>query len=722
MTFNLKKSVSFLVLALCLSLGMTARADEGMWLPLFIERLNYTDMQKAGLRLTAEEIYSINNSSLKDAIIIFGGGCTGEIVSAEGLIFTNHHCGYDAIQKQSSVEHDYLTNGFWAMKKTDELPNDNLSVKFLVRIEDVTQKVLTGIDPNLSEEERTKAIRESGKKLEEEASNNKQYDVTVRSFFNGNEYYMFVYETYKDVRLVGTPPNSIGKFGGDTDNWMWPRHTGDFSVFRVYSSPEGKPAAYNKDNVPKKTKKFLPISIKGIQKNDYAMVMGFPGTTNRFLTSYGVKLAVEETNPTIVDIRTKKLALMKEDMDVSDKVRIQYSSKYAGIANYWKKFQGETKGLKRLKVYDEKKAIEDNFTKWVNADASRKGKYGNALNDISTGYTEMTKYSKVTTYFREALTRGPECIGLSKSYEALYKELKADKPDEVKIKELSGKLKLKVNDFFKDYNEGTDMKLMAALLPMFLANVPAEYHPDFLVDLNKKYDGDFKKFAAEISKKSIFVCPEKLGAFLDNPKAKVLDKDPVFTLMKSIYVKTDLLTPKVAAAQAQIGKGMRSFVAGLREMQPDKKFYPDANGTMRLTYGKVLDYYPADGIHYDYKTTLKGIMEKEDPTNDEFVVPQKLKELYKAKDFGQYAENGDVVTCFLTDNDITGGNSGSPCLNANGELIGLAFDGNWEALSSDIVFEPALQRTIVVDARYVLFVIDKLAGAKNLISELDIRK
>ncbi len=718
----MKRKITFVLLAVLLSIGLKVKADEGMWLPLFIDRLNYTDMQKMGLHLTAEEIYSINNSSLKDAIIIFGGGCTGEIVSAEGLIFTNHHCGYDAIQQQSSVEHDYLTNGFWALKKTDELPNESLTVKFLVRIEDVSKKVLANLDPKLSEDDRTKAVKEITKKLEDEANNNKQYDVSVRSFFNGNEYYLFVYETFKDIRLVGTPPNAIGKFGGDTDNWMWPRHTGDFSVFRVYTSPDGKPAAYSKDNIPLKAKKFLPISIKGIKKNDYAMVMGFPGTTNRFLTSFGVKLALEETNPSVVNVRTKKLAIMKKDMDASDKVRIQYSSKYAGIANYWKKYQGESKGLKRLKVYDEKKAIEEAFTKWVNADAARKDKYGNALTDISLGYTEMTKYAKVSTYFRETMTRGPECIGLAKSFEALQKELKAEKPDDAKIKEQIGKMKTRAKDLFKDYNQATDMKLMAELFAMFMNDISAEYHPDYLIEMKNKYDGDFSKLAAAIAEKSIFVSPERINAFLDNPKAKVLDKDPAFKIMKSIYAKTDLLTPKITAAQAQISKGMRSFVAGLREMQPDKKFYPDANSTMRLTYGKVLDYYPADAIHYDFKTTLKGVMEKEDPTNDEFVVPQKLKELYAAKDFGPYGENGELVTCFLTDNDITGGNSGSPCINADGELIGLAFDGNWEALSSDIVFEPALQRTIVVDARYVLFVIDKLAGAKNLIDELQIRK
>ncbi len=702
--------------------GFRAVADEGMWLPLFIDRLNYVDMQKAGLRLTAEEIYSINHNSLKDAIVIFGGGCTGEIVSGEGLLFTNHHCGYGAIQSHSSVEHDYLTNGFWALNKNEELPNENLTVRFLVRIEDVTSKVLAGIDARLSEDERTKKIQEISKKLETEASDNKRYDVVVRGFFSGNEYYLFVYETFKDVRLVGTPPNSIGKFGGDTDNWMWPRHTGDFSVFRVYSGPDGKPAPYSKDNIPMKPKHFLPVSIKGVQKDDYAMILGYPGSTSRYLTSWGVKLALEETNPAVVKIRTEKLALLKQDMDASDAVRIKYSSKYAGIANYWKYFIGQSKGLKRLNVYNDKKDLENRFSTWVSGNPQRKEKYGQAFDDISAAYAEMTKYAKVRTYFNECLVRGAEVVGFARSFEGILADLKAEKQDPEKIKADVAKLRDRAASFFKDYNEATDKKLMASMYSLFVKDISPEFYPTVIAEVNGKYKGNFAKYAEDIYKKSFLACPVSTENWLKEPNAKKLEKDPIFKLMLSIMAKANNVSDLLNAPQNQLNRGSRAFIAGLREMQPDKKFYPDANSTMRLTYGKVLDYYPADAVHYDFKTTLQGIMEKEDPSSDEFIVPDKLKQLYAAKDFGPYGENGELITCFLTDNDITGGNSGSPVINANGELIGLAFDGNWEAMSGDIIFEPALQRTIVVDARYVLFVIDKFAGAKNLINELTIRK
>ncbi|MHC1706482.1 MAG: S46 family peptidase [Bacteroidales bacterium] len=718
----MKNTLLSFVFAVAMICGFQVRADEGMWLPMFVDRLNYVDMQKMGLRLTAEEIYSINHSSLKDAIIQFGRGCTGEIVSDQGLVFTNHHCGYGRIQAHSTIEHDYLTNGFWAMNLNEELPNDGLTATFLVRMEDVTQKVLAEIKPGMTEEERAKKVKEISGKIETEAKGNvSYYNAVVRSFYQGNEFYLFLYEVYNDVRLVGAPPSSIGKFGGDTDNWMWPRHTGDFSIFRVYTGPDGKPAAYSPQNIPLKPKHYLPVSVKGVNKNDYAMVMGYPGRTDRYLTSYGVKLAIEVSNPTTVAIRDRRLSIMRNDMDASDAVRIKYASKYAGIANYWKYFIGQTKGLKRLKVYEKKKEQEAAFAAWVNAKADRKATYGTALSDIAAAYEEIGKVTKLRVYYIEALLNGSEVMGFARGFENLVKLMKSDQPDQAKIDETIKELKTKSAAFFKDYNAATDQRLLAAVFEMFAKNIPTADYPAEFANVNNKYKGDFTRFASDVFAKSIFTDSARVGSFLRNPKVKQIEKDPAYKCAVSFLSGFQQLMEKLNATQSQLGRGNRLYIAGLREMNPDKKYYPDANSTMRLTYGKVLDYYPADAVHYDFVTTLEGVMEKEDPSVDEFVVPKKLKELYQAKDYGPYGTNGELVTCFTTTNDITGGNSGSPVLNANGELIGLAFDGNWEAMSGDIAFETELQRTICVDVRYVLFIIDKFAGAKNLIAELKLR-
>jgi hypothetical protein len=692
--------------------------DEGMWLPMFIDRLNYVDMQKMGLKLTAKEIYDINNSSLKDAIVIFGGGCTGEMISAEGLLLTNHHCGYGSIQNHSSVDHDYLRDGYWAKTREMELPNPNLTVRFLIRMEDVTTTVNSTINDKMPEKDRNTKIKSVMDSLQKDAVKGTSNIAVVRSFFDGNEFYMFVYEVYKDVRFVGAPPSAIGKFGADTDNWMWPRHTGDFSMFRVYMSPDGKPAEYNKDNVAYKPKKFLNVSLKGVKEGDYAMIMGYPGSTQRYMTSYGVKMALDIADPATVKIRTTKLQIMKEDMDKSDAVRIQYASKYAGTANYWKFFQGEIRGLKRLDVVNQKKQLEDQFTKWFASDNTRMAKYGSALTDIGDAYTTLTKYNTVVTYTNEALFRGPEIVAFTFKFEALYNLLKAEKPEQAKIDEAVKSLKESIDPYFKDYNQITDQKLLAALLKMFYEDVPKDQQPAYLQTVYEKNKGDFAKYAELIFSKSIFASKDKINAFLNAPKLKVLDKDPAYQFTKAVIENHRKIMETLAPVNEKLGRGNRLFVAGIREMQPDKKFYPNANSTMRLTYGIVKDYFPADAVHYNFYTTLDGVMEKEDPTSDEFNVPAKLKELYKAKNYGRYGENGVMKTCFITNNDITGGNSGSPVLDGSGNLIGLAFDGNWEAMSGNIAFEPELQRTINVDIRYVLFIIDKYAGATNLISEM----
>ncbi|NVN94800.1 MAG: S46 family peptidase [Bacteroidetes bacterium] len=716
------KKILFTFLAICLLINPFARADEGMWLPMFVSRLNYVDMQKEGLHLTAEEIYSINNSSLKDAIIQFGNGCTGEIVSNEGLIFTNHHCGYGSIQSHSTTQNDYLTNGFWAMNKNEELPNEGLTARFLVRMEDLTKEFQAQLKGIKIEKERTDKIAELIKKYENSVPKDNGFEAVVKTFFNGNEFYMFVYQVFKDVRLVGAPPSSIGKFGADTDNWMWPRHTCDFSIFRVYMSPEGKSATFSKDNVPYKPKHFLPISGKGVKKGDYAMIMGYPGTTDRYLTSYGVQLNIDVKNPNIVKIREEKLAIMRQFMNADPAVRIQYASKYAQTANYWKYFIGQTKGLKRLKVYDKKKELENQFETWVNSNAQNKEKYGTALTDISAAYAELGKFELQRWYFQEAIARGPEIIGFSRNFSALAKELKAEKPDNDKIKKAIDVLKTVSEKFFKDYNQATDKKLLASMLNLYFTNVPKEQQPELLSKIASKCKGNFAEYTEVIFKKTIFSDVNKVNNLLSKPNAKAIEKDMAYVLMNAFYDNYFKYNDQMKQYNEMLERGNRLFVAGIREMQPDKKFAPNANSTMRVTYGQVLDYYPADAVHYDYKTTLDGVMEKEDPNNWEFVVPAKLKDLFMKKDFGDYAENGKMPVAFLSNTDITGGNSGSPVINGDGELIGLAFDGNWEAMSGDIAFEPNLQRTISVDVRYVLFIIDKYAGAKNLINELVIKR
>lgn len=716
------KKFFLLVFAFILSFNLLTRADEGMWIPMFVGRLNYADMQKLGLKLSPEEIYDINNSSLKDAVVQFGRGCTGEIISDQGLLITNHHCGYGQIQSHSSVEHDYLADGFWAMNMNEELPNPGLTATFLVRIEDVSDKVNSQLAKDMTEEQRSAKIMEVSNQLVKDATDGTDYAASVRSFFGGNEFYLFVYEIFKDVRLVGAPPSSIGKFGGDTDNWMWPRHTGDFSIFRVYSGPDGKPAEYSKDNIPLKPKHFLPISLDGYKEGDFAMVLGYPGSTDRYLTSYGVELAINTTNPSVVKIRQDKLDIMKTSMDKSEAVRIQYASKYARISNYWKYYIGQTKGLKRLDVYDKKVDEELAFRTWLSNNPDMQAKYGEALTDIQSAYDTIEEYALANVYYREAALRGPEILSYAAGFKPLADELAAKQPDQEKIKKMQDNLKTQAAAYFKDYYLPIDQLTFAAMMKLFHENVPGDEQPLFLESTLAKYKGDYTLWASSIFEKSIFTSIDKVNAFLENPSLKTLQKDPAYQAYIAFSDKYSQIQKSTAASYTLLARGNRIYIAGVREMNKDHVYAPDANSTMRLTYGTIEGYYPQDGEYYDYFTTLDGVMQKEDPTNDEFIVPDKLKILYETKDYGQYDENGVIHTCFLSNLDITGGNSGSPVINAKGQLLGLAFDGNWEAMSGDIAFEPELQRTISVDIRYVLFIVDKYAGAKNLISEMQIVK
>ncbi len=716
----------FIALVLATAFMPFLWANEGMWLPMFVSRLNQTDMEKMGIQLTAEEIYSINNSSLKDAIVMLSGGsCTAEIISKEGLTLTNHHCAFGAIQANSSVDHDYLTDGFWAMSRDQELRAEGMTASFLVRMEDVSAIVNGKLTPDMDEATRARTIGMVADSIETASTEGTIYNANVKSFFEGNEFYLFVYETYRDVRLVGAPPSSVGKYGGDTDNWMWPRHTGDFAMLRVYANEEGKPADYAEGNVPMKPRHHLPVSMSGVKANDFAMVMGYPGSTDRYLTSYGVNLALEKDQPARVKIRGKKLELYKEDMDASDKVRIQYASKYARVSNYWKYFIGQQEQLKANNVLEKKQAEEEAFMAWVNEDLARKEKYGEALNMIEEGYKSLFDTQLGYTYLTEAIIGSEALLNAYRVSAGLSRVLDVEKGQDVDQEKLNAAIqrsKGMMASFWKDYNAPTDQKVTGAMLEMFYNDLPAEMRPEAFTELAKKYKNDFDEMAEDMFEKSVMTDEERFNEFISAPTKKMMDKDMAFTLANAFinnYRKT--VQPAIAEANTGIEKGNRLFVAGLREMNPSKKYYPNANSTMRLTYGQVLPYEPRDAVSYNYFTTLEGVMEKEDASNPEFVVPGKLKQLYNAKNYGQYAdEDGTLHVCFLTNNDITGGNSGSPVINGKGQLIGTAFDGNWEAMSGDIFFETEIQRTIVCDIRYVLFIVDKYAGAGHLVKEMDL--
>ena len=720
--YHMKKLI-ILIFALVLGLQPALKADEGMWVPMFLKQLNIKDMQKKGFKLSAEDVYSVNKSSIKDAIIIFGGGCTGEIVSPEGLIFTNHHCGYGSIQKVSTIEHDYLSDGFWSKSQAEEIPIDGLTVKFLVRMDDVTSHMFEGISDTMTEGQRHEVLSKNKKAIIEDATKDNHYKAIVENYFAGNEYYLVVYEVFTDIRLVATPPEAVGKFGGDTDNWMWPRHTGDFSIFRVYMAPDGNPATYSKDNVPYKSKHFLPVSIKDKKPGDFTFIMGNPGGTERYLTSYGIDLAVNESNPAIVKIRTARLNIMRQFMDADPKVRLQYATKFAHTANYWKYFQGQTKALKHLKVADEKKVIEDKFQKWADADEARKAKYGNVLQMFREAYKGEKEFNIANWYFREAFYRGTDLVPYAASFKKLAKLLAADTVNQEKVDETIAKLRAGIAGHFKDFYKPLDEKEFAKTMSLYFWDVPQGQQPDVLVENAKRYTGDFDKWAGDLYRNTHFADPAKVEALLDNPTADAINNDPAILVWNGFFAKYMEMKPMAMPVMDKMEKANRLFVAGLREENPNKKYYPDANFTMRLTYGSVGGYSPADASEFKYYTTTDGILQKEDPTNPEFVVPAKLKKLILAKDFGPYAKkNGEMPVAFLSNNDITGGNSGSPIMDARGNLIGLAFDGNWEAMSGDIVFDNKLQRTINVDIRYVLFIIDKLGGAQNIIDELTIVK
>jgi hypothetical protein len=717
----MKKIALAFIAALFLLGTPTVKADEGMWLPMFVKRLNYVDMQKQGLQLTPEEIYSVNNSSLKDAIVRLGGGfCTGEIISDQGLMLTNHHCGFSVIQENSTKENNYLKDGFWATKNEDEIPA-GFSVSFLVKMEDVTNDILPLLGVELTEGQREVKADSIINALEEKAGEDNDYDVQIKSFYNGNEYYMFIYETFGDVRFVGAPPSSIGKYGGDTDNWMWPRHTGDFTLFRVYADADNKPTkSYDENNKPYTPKHSLPVNIADRRAGDYSMIFGYPGSTDRYLSSYGVEMAVNISQPAIVKLRRQVLDVYEAEMAKDEQTYINYADKQASVANYWKYFKGQTAGLKRLKIYDKKKTEEDAFEAWIAKDDERAEEYKNVITNYAEGYKELSKIILKSTYDIEAIYR-IESVAFAWRTRSLLAALGSE--DEEKKAAAIESAKKSAEKHFEEFSYTIDKQVFVAMMKAYSNDIPKEQQPEMFKDLVNKFKGDFDKMADKIYSKSIFTSSERMMDFLEKPKASKIAKDYLFQLANTIILEDYVqnLGAQKRVIDEKLNNAGRLYLKGIREMNPNKAYAPDANSTMRVTYGTVKDYYPRDAVYYNYYTTIEGIMEKEDPKNPEFVVPSKLKELYQAKDYGQYANSkGEMIVNFISNNDITGGNSGSPVINGRGELIGTAFDGNWEAMSGDIAFETELQRTISVDIRYTLFIIDKYAGATRLIDEMNI--
>ncbi len=716
----MKKSI---LLSLLLLVRSVAFADEGMWLPIFLKQLNEPDMKAKGMRISAEDIYSVNQSSMKDAVVLFGGGCTGEIISDKGLLLTNHHCGFSQIQSHSSLENDYLKYGFWAMTQDQELACPGLSVTFIIRIEDVTAQIIGKISPDMSESDREKTIKDMSGLLEKKAIEGTHYGANVRPFFNGNQFYLFVTETFKDVRMVGAPPSSIGKFGGDTDNWMWPRHTGDFSLFRVYAGPDNKPAEYSKDNVPFKPRHFFPISLKGVQPGDFTMVYGFPGRTTQYISSYAVKNTMEVNNPARIAIRTARLEIIDDAMRSSDKLRIQYAAKQASIANAWKKWQGEQKGLTRLNTIQNKQAFEKSFNEWAKLNGNKE--YINLLDQMRRQYEELAPFSKAIDYINEA-AYGVEMLRYAAAFNKLESLASANPLDEKAMLEEANRLLNTSGGFYKDFDATTDRKLFVAMMNMYFTEVDAAYHPSELINIQAKYKGDFAAGGSYLYSKSLFADSLKLQAFLKGfsvKKLKQLQADPAYKLAMSLrnIFKSKLEAP-AGAINADLAILNRKYMVAQMEMEPTKRFYPDANSTLRVAYGQVEGYEAADATYYNHMTTIEGIMQKENPAVEEFEVPKKLKELYASRDFGDYAVNGTLPVAFVASNHTTGGNSGSPVLNANGELIGTNFDRVWEGTMSDIDFDPDKCRNISLDVRFTLFVIDKFAGCKRLVEEMKIVK
>lgn len=695
------------------------RADEGMWIPLLIEKYNIRLMQENGFKLTAEDIYSINKASMKDAVVIFGGGCTGEFISDQGLIITNHHCGYGSIQNHSTLDHDYLTDGFWAMSKDEELSNPGLTVTILKYMDDVTEKVLKGVTDKMPKDDREMLINANITAINTEAVKGTHYLSMVKPFFLGNQYFLIVNEVFKDVRLVGAPPSSIGKFGGDTDNWVWPRHTGDFSLFRVYADKDNKPAAFSKDNQPYKPAYYFPVSLKGVREGDFTMVFGYPGRTQEYAPSNHIKMLKDVIYPKQVEIRGAKISIMEQEMAKDPMVRIQYSGKAFGLSNGWKKWIGEIQSLNQVNGVAKKEAFEKEFSAWVSADAARTPKYGKIFEQYDEIYRDYQTYYLVSVYTSEVyFSNGAEAVGLANSFRTAVDLASKKDP---RLKEELARLESISGGFFKNYNSAVDKRLFASVMKLYGENVAPEWQSQAYRDLYAKCRGDFASVAEKLFAKSLFTDEKRVNALLKNFNPATVSKDPFYLLAAAA---SDLLDkrvrPQLSELDGRLADLNKLYMEGQLEYGKGKVFYPDANSTLRLSYGNVMGYDSRDAIWHKYYTTLTGVMEKDNPAIYDYDVPDRLKELFARKDFGRYAFNGDIPICFIANNHTTGGNSGSPVLNADGQLIGVNFDRAWEGVASDIMFNPKQSRNISLDIRYVLFIIDKFAGAGYLIDEMEV--
>ena len=695
------------------AVALSTYADEGMWILKELNKQNLARMAELGFKPSVDKLYNENEPCVANAVVIFGGGCTGITVSNEGLIFTNHHCGFGSIQKLSSVEHDYLKNGFVSQSQSEELPVPGLSVRYLRETIDVSDRINSQIDKYQDEYQRLMAADSIGNAICDSIGQNQFLAAQVVPFYNNNKYYLVTYDVYRDVRMVFAPPSSIGKFGGDTDNWMWPRQTGDFSIFRVYANAENKPAEYDAANKPYHPKYVAEVSMQGYQDKDYAMTIGFPGSTDRYLCSWGVKQRIEDSNKPRIEVRGIKQALWSEAMQASDAVRIKYASKYAGSSNYWKNAIGMNRGLANLDVIARKQAEEKAFADWVAQSQDRVAKYGEVLSLLEKGYTSTSASRNALTYLSEAFANGAEIVRLARMVQSFDAEKSTAEEKQVFLED-------RIKAFFKDYEPTLDQKVLAAMLKIVRERVDEDRLPDIYTKIDKKYKGDYEKYAAYLFKKTSLLSEEKIAKIINDPKeyAKI-SKDPAVELSLSAMMALYSLEQEMSDAEFDIYRGERLYFAGLKEMNPDKALPSDANFTMRMSYGSIGGYRPYDAAWYNYYSTDRGVLEKEDPTSDEFYVQPEILDLFKKRDFGPYAnEKGELQLCFLSNNDITGGNSGSPIFDKNARLIGLAFDGNWEAMSGDIAFEPELQRCIGVDIRYVLFMIDKWGKCPRLIDEL----
>lgn len=697
---------------------------EGFWIPLLLEKYNEAEMQQMGMKISAEDIYSVNNSSLKDAIVRFGGGCTAEIISGQGLLLTNHHCGYRQIQAHSTVEHDYLTNGFWAKNRKQELPNEGLKATRLVRMKDVTEDVLKNIEQNITEEKREELIKERISKITKKAVEGTHYEAKIEPFYYGNQYFMFITETFKDIRLVGAPPSSIGKFGKDLDNWMWPRHTGDFSIFRIYVNENNEPAAYSDDNVPYKPKKHMKISLDGYKKGDFTFVFGYPGRTQEYLTSHAIDMIVNKENPEKIDLRDQRLKIMDKYMKKSDKIRIQYSAKYAGVANYYKKFQGENRGIKRMNAIEIKENQQKKFAQWAASNPERQKRYGHLLPEFKETYKKLTPYNLAFDYLIEA-GLAVEIIRFSRNFNDLISAARAEENSQSKIKEAKASILKSAESFFSDYHKPIDKGVLAELYDDYYKEVDSKFHPNNFKEIKKKHNENFEIYADSIFKHSFMDELETVKSFLKDFKKEDHEKiqeDPIYRLASHIYSVYYLkIMDKREEYQTHLDSLYRVYLEGQMKMKQDEYFYPDANSTLRVAYGKVKGYEPRNAVDYNYYTTLKGVFEKESTGKPDYKVPEKLSEVYQAKDYGRYADqDGSMHVCFIASNHTSGGNSGSPVLDDRGNLIGVNFDRNWEGTMSDLMYDPEQCRNISLDIRYCLFIIDKYADANHLIKEMTI--